>query len=230
MKTAYDPYDWLSPSMGCIGVGAKCDESNTRLLPLPSAGELRQVEEYNAPIQRKIAELERQLEEKARPLRKKLLEEKMAALPQSLQQDLKEASKAKPEDRTQVQKYLLGKFKATLQVTQADVLQRFQDFAETSKEIEEQIKDEKKKLKAKPKIRALYDMGGRPTPTRILGRGEYTNPGDPGAARGAGGAQRRVEALPDRKAQLEHRNHREASGPGQMVDSTQPSPDGPASW
>ena len=83
LKTAYDPYDWLSPSMGCIGVGAKCDESNTRLLPLPSAGELRQVEEYNAPIQRKIAELERQLEEKARPLRKKLLEEKMAALPQS---------------------------------------------------------------------------------------------------------------------------------------------------
>ena len=178
LKTAYDPYDWLSPSMGCIGVGAKCDESNTRLLPLPSAGELRQVEEYNAPIQRKIAELERQLEEKARPLRKKLLEEKMAALPQSLQQDLKEASKAKPEDRTQVQKYLLGKFKATLQVTQADVLQRFQDFAETSKEIEEQIKEEKNKLKAKPKIRALYDMGGRPTPTRILGRGEYANPGD----------------------------------------------------
>ena len=178
LRTAYDPYDWLSPSMGCIGVGANCNETNTRLLPLPSSGELREVEEYNAPFKRKIAELERQLEEKARPLRKKLLQEKMAALPESLRQDLKEASQAGPEERTPVQKYLLGKFAETLQVTEAEILQRFKDFAETSKEIEEQIKDEKKKLKAKPKIRALFDMGGRPTPTRVLGRGEYTNPGD----------------------------------------------------
>ena len=178
LRTAYDPYDWLSPSMGCIGVGANCNETNTRLLPLPLSGELREVEEYNAPFKRKIAELERQLEEKARPLRKQLLQEKMAALPESLRQDLKEASQAGPEERTPVQKYLLGKFAETLQVTEAEILQRFKDFAETSKEIEEQIKDEKKKLKAKPKIRALFDMGGRPTPTRVLGRGEYTNPGD----------------------------------------------------
>ena len=178
LRTAYDPYDWLSPSMGCIGVGADCNETNTRLLPLPSDGELREVEEYNAPFKRKIAELERQLEEKARPLRKQLLEEKMAVLPESLRQDLKEASQAKPEERTPVQKYLLGKFAETLQVSEAEILQKFKDFAETSKEIEEQIKDEKKKLKNKPRIRALFDMGGRPTPTRILGRGEYTNPGD----------------------------------------------------
>ena len=178
LRTAYDPYDWLSPSMGCIGVGANCNDTNTRLLPLPSPGELREVEEHNAPLKRKIAELERQLEQKARPLRKQILEEKMAALPESLRQDLKEASEAKPEERTPVQKYLLDKFDETLQVNQAEILQKFKDFAETSKEIEEQIKDEKKKLKDKPKIRALYDMGGRPTPTRILGRGEYTNPGD----------------------------------------------------
>ena len=178
LRTAYDPYDWLSPSMGCIGVGANCNDSNTRLLPLPSPGELREIKEYNAPFKRKIAELERQLEEKARPLRKQLLEEKMAALPESLRQDLKEASRVKPEERTPVQKYLLGKFAETLQVTRAEILQKFQDFAETSKQIEEQIKDEKKKLKDKPRIRALFDMGGRPTPTRILGRGEYTHPGD----------------------------------------------------
>ena len=78
LRTAYDPYDWLSPSMGCIGVGANCNETNTRLLPLPSASELREVEEYNAPFKRKLAELERQLEEKSRPLRKQLLEDKMA--------------------------------------------------------------------------------------------------------------------------------------------------------
>ena len=178
LRTAYDPYDWLSPSMGCIGVGASCDESNTRLLPLPAARERRDVQELNAPIQRKITELERQLEQKARLLRKQLRQERMEALPESIQQDLKEASEAKVEERTSVQKYLLAKFKETLQVTQADVLQRFKDFAETSKEIEGQIKSQKKKLKSQPKIRALFDMGGRPTPTRILGRGEYTNPGD----------------------------------------------------
>ena len=177
LRTAYDPYDWLSPSMGCIGVGARCDESNTRLLPLPSASELREVEEYNAPFQRKIAELERALGEKARPLRKKLIEEKLAALPQSLREDLKAASSVKPEDQTQVQQYLLTKFKDALQATRAELVSKFEDFAEAAKENEEQIKTEKGKLKAKPMIRALFDMGGRPTPTRILGRGEYTNAG-----------------------------------------------------
>ena len=176
-RTAYDPYDWLSPNVDCIGVGAQCDETNTRLLLLPSAEEIRKVEEYNGPFQKKVSELEQSLEEKARPLRKQLLEEKLSALPQSLREDLKAASRLKPEEQTQVQKYLLGKFKDTLQVTQVELLRKFEDFAELTKEIEQQIKDEKRKLKHKPKIRALYDMGGLPTPTRILGRGEFTNPG-----------------------------------------------------
>ncbi len=200
LKTAYDPYDWLSPNVDCIGVGAKCDESNTRLLPLPSASELREVEEYNAPFQRKIAELEQVLEEKAQPLRKKLIEVKLAALPPALREDLKTASRLKPENRTQVQKYLLSKFGNALQVTREELVQKFEEFAEAAKENEQQIKAEKGKLKAKPKIRALFDLGGRPTPTRILERGEYTNPGalvHPGvpAVLNGGLAPYRVERL-----------------------------------
>lgn len=177
LQTAYDPYDWLSPNMRCIGVGAKCDESNTRLLPLPSAHELREVEKYNVTVQKKITELEQVLEEKARPLRQKLIEEKLAELPQILRQDLKIASTMQADQLSAVQEYLLIKFASSLQATSEELEQRFKDFSTVSKEVKQQIKDEQDNLKAKPKIRGLFDMGGPPTPTRILGRGDYTNPG-----------------------------------------------------
>src|SRR5438034_3514405 len=59
LQTAYDPYDWRSPSVECIGVGAKCTDAVTRNLPLHSPEEERESATHNAPIQARIAELEK---------------------------------------------------------------------------------------------------------------------------------------------------------------------------
>ena len=177
LQTAYDPYDWLSPNIGCIGVGANCDDSNTRLLPLRSSALQREVEEANAPTRKKIDELEERLEEKAVPLREQLAAEKLETLPEDVRKDVRDALEIEPERRTDVQKYLVGRFESALKVTREEIAERFGDFGKEAEQIQTQIDAEKKKLKPKPRIRALFDMGGVPTPTRILLRGEFTNQG-----------------------------------------------------
>ena len=177
LQTAYDPYDWLSPNLSCDGVGAKCDDSNTRLLPLLSARERREVEEHNAPIQMEIDELERLLEEKAAPFREQLVERKLSALPEAVREDVRKAFETPEEKRSALEKYLVEKFKPLVEVEQEELEQRFEDFKEQAGELRKAIEETKKKLRAKPKIRALFDMGGEPTPVRILLRGQYTNPG-----------------------------------------------------
>ena len=183
LQTAYDPFDWLSPNLGCIGVGANCDDTNTRLLPLLSARQQREAEKANAPTQKKIDELEERLEAKATPLREKLVEEKLEKLPEIVRKDVRSALEIEPGKRTDVQKYLVGRFESALQVTDEEIAERFEDFGKEAQQIQAQIDAEKKKLKPKPRIRALFDMGGEPTPTRILLRGEFSNQGplvDPG--------------------------------------------------
>ena len=177
LQSSYDPYDWLSPNIQCIGVGADCDESTTRLLLLPSVLEIREVEEYNIPIQEKIVGLKQSLEQKTDSLREQLIEERLAKLPENLREDLRRALDVKPQDRQEVQTYLVGSFESLLKVTLKELSDRFEGFSEEAKEIEDQIKAEEKKLKSKPSIRALFDMGGEPTANRILMRGEYTMPG-----------------------------------------------------
>ena len=183
LQAAYDPYDWLSPNLGCIGVGANCDDTNTRLLPLLSARQQQEVEEANAPTRKKIDELEERLKEKAAPLREKLAAEELDKLPETVRKDLRSALEIEPKKRTAVQQYLVSRFESAVEVTPEEIAERFEDFGKEAQQIQAQIDAEKKKLKPKPRVRALFDMGGEPTPTRILLRGEFTNQGplvDPG--------------------------------------------------
>ena len=177
LQTAYDPYDWLSPNVECVGVGAQCDDSNTRLLPLLSARERQEIEERNAPIQKEIDELEQLLAQRAAPFREELIARNLSALPAAVREDVRKAFATPEEKRSALAKYLVEKFKPLLEVEQEELEQRFEDFKQQAEKLKKAIEESKKKLKAKPKIRALFDMGGEPTPARILWRGQYTNPG-----------------------------------------------------
>ena len=83
-------------------------------------------------------------------------------------------------------------------------VKELQAAAEASKKdkpaLDEQIKKERAKLKALPLVRALFDLGPEPPPTRILLRGDATTPGalvGPGAPSILSAAERdyRVEPL-----------------------------------
>ena len=172
-RPAYDPYDWLIPNKLAGG---------TRKLPkrylanVPER-ERREVKAYNAPIQEEIKKLERSLEEKAKPLREKLFEEKLAQFPEAVREDVRKALETPEEKRSALENYLVENFKSSVEVEEIELEQRFEDFKEQAEKIKKAIEEAKKKLKPEPRIRALFDMGGELTPVHVLRRGDPLNPG-----------------------------------------------------
>ena len=177
LQTAFDPYDWLSPNLRCIGVGANCDDDNTRYLPLRSTVAQRRVEEHNAPIQREIDELKRLLDELAVPYRDKLVARKLEQLPEDVREDMRVALATPAQGRSELQRYLAQNFGPKLEVTLKEISRTFEEFRKPATELDKRIEAEKQKLEPEPRIRALFDMGGTPTSNRLLHRGEPGNPG-----------------------------------------------------
>ncbi len=176
LRTALDPFDWLSPNLQG-GPGSNWNDSNTRLLDKVSAVEREQARAHNRPIQEEIKRLEEVLEEKARPLREQLLAEKLAELPETLRQDVQRAINSPPRERTPAQLYLADKFVKDLSVGPEDLAKRFEHYQEEAATIEKEMVAARAELWPEPRIRALFDLGGEPTPTAILRRGEYRNLG-----------------------------------------------------
>ncbi len=177
LTPAYDPFTWRMPSMNCGGVGANCDEKTTRYLPLLVANERDGVQTYNAPIQTKIDELKKQLDVRAEPLKQKMEAERLQGLPSEIRDDVRKAGQTAASERTEVQKFLLQRYEGTLTVKLTDIAKADDGFRKEKEEIDRQIKDEKDKLKSVPRIRALFDLGPEPPPTRILLRGDASTPG-----------------------------------------------------
>ena len=176
-RSAYDPYDWLSPNEVGVGPDADWNESNTRMLPGVPTKEIEEAERFNAPIHEEISKLKRDLESLAAPLRKKLLDEQWREIPEGLRADVRESIDTALGERTDIQKYLADRFGGALQVTSDEIRARFPDFREQAVEIEASIDKVKKRLRPKPRIRALFDMGGKPTPVHVLYRGDHRDPG-----------------------------------------------------
>ena len=60
-QTALDPYDWRIPSLSCIGVGAKCEDKDTRFILNPEPEITREIEQHNVPIREQISMLEQKI-------------------------------------------------------------------------------------------------------------------------------------------------------------------------
>lgn len=177
LTPAYDPFAWRAPSMNCGGVGAKCDEHNTRYLPLRIAGESQAIETHNAPILARVAALEKELDGKTSAYRSKLIDARLEKLPAGVRATVRLALDTPEGQRSQTQKALLVEHESTLAVKTRDLEETFADFKKDKETLDGEIREAKVKLKAVPKIRALFDLGPEPPPTRILFRGEATHPG-----------------------------------------------------
>src|SRR3989454_5543072 len=181
LQTAYDPYDWMTPAWN----NPYELKFPTRHLDIGLDSEREAVARFNAPIEAEIKQLEASAKEKAKPLREKLLDERLAALPQSVRDDLKIVASTADERRSELQKYLAEKFQETLKITNEDLIKRFPDFKLEAENAKKSIDGLKKKLQPKPQIRALFDMGGEPSAAYLLRRGEAQTPGElvqPGVA------------------------------------------------
>jgi mono/diheme cytochrome c family protein len=164
LQTAYDPYDWVKPT--------------ERYVDIALESERQKAAAWNKPIETEIKRLEGAIEDKVKPFREKLAGEKLAVLPEEVRADLTVAIATSEQKRTPTQKYLAEKFGDTLKISDDDLQKRFPELKTQTAGIKEQIETEKKKLKEKPQIRALYDMGGEPSPAYLLRRGEAQSIGE----------------------------------------------------
>ena len=173
LRTSYDPYDWLLPNR-LTGASFKDPYAPQRHLAIVPEAERQQAKKHNEPIEKEIERLEKSLQQGAEPFRRILLAEKLAQIPASIGEDVREAVSTPAEKRTKIQQYLLQKF--TVEVSNEELTERFDDFNQLEKKIKEAIAEAKKRLKPEPKLRVLFDMGGEPTPTYILQRGDPSRP------------------------------------------------------
>ena len=182
-KGAFDYYNWLMPQIVSFD-GKPLPASKARLLPYVRPGatpirlmvEQQEREAHNAVLDREIKLLKDALDAKTEPIKKKILDRRLAQLPETLRDDLRKVLDTPPEQRNEVQKYLADKFVNLLKVTPAELKQADNDYRQATEQTERQIKLLEVQKEPDPKIRALWDRGD-PTPTYILLRGDPANPG-----------------------------------------------------
>ena len=162
-QSALDPYDWIPPT--------------ERFLDVSLEAERRAAAAANAPLEEEIERLEAEFRELVNPHFERELERRLAELPEALRQPLREVAQTPRKDRTPAQRKLAHEHKELLQVPNADgewhqIAEAFPELKDTAGPVNARIKAIKADLVPPPKIRAVFDMGGDPSPAYLLQRGD----------------------------------------------------------
>jgi cytochrome c553 len=164
LQAAYDPYEWKIPSK--------------RIVDLALESERKEVEVWNAPLQVEIKRVQDQIKQATEPLRSRLLEDRLAALPAEVRDDLRAASALSPDKRNELQKYLAEKFKTTLAINDRELSRKFPESQETVQPLQKELQALRGKLKPEPHVRILAD-NEEPSVNYLLRRGDPVGFGDP---------------------------------------------------
>ncbi|MBI4903118.1 MAG: PSD1 domain-containing protein [Acidobacteria bacterium] len=161
--TAFNPSDWLQPK-------------NRHLYTVPDE-EKQEVERYNKEIDGTVAKLKEQLATLRRPYEEQVLTQKLSKLPEEIREDARKAVATPVKDQTEVQKYLVRKFGASLKATDAELSKLYKAVdGEAAAKLDQQIKTHTSYKRKLDKIQALWDVGEPPL-IRLLQRGNADAPG-----------------------------------------------------
>ena len=223
-RTAYDPYDWLIPNKNVDDEVGKIDWRQRYLMGIPEA-EGREIESQNAPYAKQIKQLEESLEQLAGSYRQKLLSEELAKYPDELRQDVNLALKVPSAKRSRLQRDLVEKFASPLNASIKNLEIHFPDFKMNSEKTRRAIRKLEENLKPQPRIRALFDMGGAPTPTHLFVEASISNSG-PRVEPGVPSSATRWNCTLQRfQAQMETRRQWASASPCALADPAQSSAD-----
>ena len=183
-KGAFDEHDWLPPTFADSDPNRPVLVKEVRKLPYvtPLANPLQLNEERmkreanNEKLKKEIESLKAALEPKAKPLREKLINQRLARLPQVLHEDLRQMLATAAAERTELQKYLAKKFEEGLKIRFGDLREIDEDYRKAAEATDKRVKLLQVRILPEPQIRALWDRG-MPSPTYILQRGDPTSPG-----------------------------------------------------
>ncbi|MCH2693694.1 MAG: PSD1 and planctomycete cytochrome C domain-containing protein [Acidobacteriia bacterium] len=182
-KGAFDEHDWM-PAQFVNDPDRPMLHTEARILPyvnpLKNAFLLNKErlsrEKHNEKINQNIARIEAALKEKGKPIREKIINLRLSALPKVLHEDLKTMLDTKPENRTDEQKLLAKNFEQGLIIRFRDLEDFDPNYKTLSYKTRKKVRLLQAKLIPESKIRALWDRG-TPSPTYILRRGDPMSPG-----------------------------------------------------
>ena len=162
-QSALDPYDWVPPTERFLEVGLD--------------SERKAAEAANKPLEEQIERLQAEFRELVNPYFERELERRLAEMPENLREPLRTVARTPRMERTPEQRRLAHEHKELLQVPNSDgewhqIAEAFPELKDTAGPLNTRIKGLKKDLIPLPKIRAVYDMGGDPSPTYLLQRGD----------------------------------------------------------
>lgn len=169
-KGALDEHDWLKPTRQGGSPG-----TNDRYLPYVTSTERTAWQASLSQVEQEVAAFNVQREQLRQKTERGIIVQRVAALGQTLRDQLLAALDASPAKRTDQQTKLLEKHAKVVSVSREQLLQ-VDEFKQADAKLEQQIKQANQKKQPQPLIRALWDRG-EPSPTYILKRGNYLTPG-----------------------------------------------------
>ena len=160
---AFNPQSWLQPAQ--------------RELPDISKPEKARADAANAEIDKQVGERKANISAIKKPCEDRLFEAKLATILEPIRADTKAAVQTEAGKRTEVQKYLAGKFEAALKVSSEEIVAAL---APADKATVDRLTQEIAALNAGRRtwgtIQAVYDVGPPPA-TYLLRRGNLDRPG-----------------------------------------------------
>jgi len=170
---AYDVYDWLKPT-SVAGQSKQKNPTRRYLTQLPDKV-TTQWQEARRPIEEQIEATQNELAEQEALFRSKFIDQKLTDVPAELHALIRTMLEVPGNKRSSEQQALADKYEKLLTATSADLVKEYPEFKKLKAASDKQIKALNAKMPEQPMIRALWDRG-KPSPTWIFRRGEYTNP------------------------------------------------------
>jgi hypothetical protein len=165
--TAYRTDNWI-PQMN-------------RRLHIASKQEKDAAAKKNAEVDASVKKMKAELATLKTTFTARIFDDRLAELPEELREDVKAALNTKQEARTEIQKYLTGKFEKKLQPKGKELdtaLATYADYTRGTKDLNAKVAAEEGRRRLFDEVRALYDQPGEAT-TPVLLRGDPLTPGPP---------------------------------------------------
>ena len=162
-QSALDPYDWFDPT--------------ERFLEVSLASEREAAATANMSAEAQIKTLEAEFQALVTPYFERELERRLAEAPQGLRDALRVVAHTPRNERTPTQSALAREHEDLLKIPDANgewhqIAEAFPELKDSAGSINTRIKELRAGLIPAPKIRAVFDMGGEPSPTYLLQRGD----------------------------------------------------------
>lgn len=160
---AFNPQSWLQPAQ--------------RELPDISKPEKSRADAANAEIDKQVGERKTKVSAIKKPAEDRLFEARLATIPEAIRADTQAAVQTPAAKRTEVQKYLAGKFETALKVSAEEIVAALPPPDKTTLDrLEQEIAALNAGRRSWGTIQAVYDVGP-PPPTYLLRRGNLDRPG-----------------------------------------------------